>query len=77
MGAARPGIDRGCHRHLDGDDLITKMMMMMTMMMSMMMIILMMMMIFMMMMIPPADRPRVPPGIGRCSFKAPKGGRSV
>ena len=51
----------GCHRHLDGDDLITKMMMVMMMMMSM-------------MMIPPADRPRVPPGIGRCSFKAPKGG---
>ena len=67
VGAARPGIDRGCHRHLDSDDLIIKMMM------SMMMIILMMMMIFMMMMIPPADRPRVPPGIGRCSFKAPKG----
>ena len=49
-------------------------MLMMVMLMVVMIVMMMMrMMMMMMMMITPADRPRVPSGIGRCSFKAPRG----
>ena len=48
------------------------MVMIMMLMMAMMKVMVMVMMMMVMMMITPADRPRVPSGIGRCSFKAPR-----
>ena len=50
------------------------MVMIMMLMMAMMKVMVMVMMMMVMMMITPADRPRVPSGIGRCSFKAPRRG---